>query len=447
MKITKRTAATKDDIQLSGSVEITKLSIILASLCNCVSNIKNVSNAAEIDDLVNILEQFGVKTVQNNDITTINGKNISLWQQPNNVVNVKSSFDILNYILNIVLSCNFRVFFTGNDDFINKNFSYLKYVGLGDNLMFKKNYELPLLSNGNYNIKNNNLVVDDVIKKNSLLFNFFANDRECVILDKSVKSEYLEEILKFYGVELKEIITENKTLLTREMRKSKEIFLKKGTKIDGSRYFTVPADITESIYSIFIGLMLNAPKFTIKNVSLNELNNDVVKVLIENGVNIEFKNQKILNGIKVVDLIVGESFLKSTTISKGRLMNIMNIYPLLIMLNVIKRNEIKIIGLKELKTADGDNYNNFIKVLKSINVSVNEDKDTLTINCDNVKLVDNIDLDKSTLDTKTKLALFLSNIALSRGIFYKSKIEDFESIFPNLKNVVEQFGLEIIYEN
>ena len=446
--VKKAERAQNTNIHLSGSSTISKLVVILSSLCNGISNITNISKGEEVNNLINILHQFGINIINSDKTTIISGKNITQWQQPENIINVNTSFDILSYILNIIYSNNIRAFFTGNDNFIKQNFTELQYLD-GNNLFFKNKYKLPLMVNNNTMLLKNSLSAENTIKKNSLLFNFFSNNRDCEILDKETKEEYLEQILKYYGVEIKETVIEHKNIFTRHNRKSKEIIVKNSNNSICGKNFTVPADINEAIYTIFIGLLLDMEEFYIENVSLNDLNYEITRILVENGVNLEFRNQRILNGIKVADFIVKKSTLKPLTISKNRLQDIIDLYPMLIILNIIKQNEITFTGIKELKNIDKDNYNSLISILQNINVSFVENKDILEIKYNNIQIHNNdITLDNlDNIDTKITLPLFLSNVALQHNIFIKNNMEDIAVIFPNMINVLEQFNIEIVYDN
>lgn len=438
-----------EKITLAGSSIISRLVIILSSLYKGISNIKNISKSNEINNLITILKQFGINIIENNDIIMINGKNISSWEQPENIINIESSFDTLSYILSIISSNKIRTFITGNSKFIKNNLNSLKYLQNNNNLFFKNEYRLPLMTEGKMIPLKNNQIAENIIKKNSLIFHFFTYNKDCVILDKEVNEEYLEQLLRYSGVEIKETIIDNKHIFTKNIKKSKEIFIQKTDNKISGKDFTIPVDIEEAFYTIFIGLLLNVEEFYIENVSVNDLNCDITKILIDNGVNLEFRNQKILNGIKVVDFYIKRSILKPITVSKNRLENIMNLYPALIILNILKYNDLKLVGLKELKNTDSINYNYLIKTLKSINVSFTENKDILEISCNNISLSNgNIVLDNlGNIDEKVILPLFLSNMALSKNIFKKNNLEDIKNIFPNLLNVLEQFNMEIIYDN
>ena len=114
------------------------------------------------------------------------------------------------------------------------------------------------------------------------------------------------------------------------------------------------------------------------------------------------------------------------------------------MLNVLKKNKINIVGIKELKLKNNRNYVEFLNIIKSINVSAIENKNILEINPEALSIPNNpILLDKiDGITNKTKLVLFLSNIALSKNVFELNDREVFD-VFPNIYGVLEQLNLEI----
>ena len=152
-------------ITLAGSSIISRLVIILSSLYKGISNIKNISKSNEINNLITILKQFGINIIENNDIIMINGKNISSWEQPENIINIESSFDTLSYILSIISSNKIRTFITGNSKFIKNNLNSLKYLQNNNNLFFKNEYRLPLMTEGKMIPLKNNQIAENIIKK------------------------------------------------------------------------------------------------------------------------------------------------------------------------------------------------------------------------------------------------------------------------------------------
>ena len=450
LKITKKIGTKNiNKIVLYGDSNISKLVLLVSSLCNGISTIKNISKSDEIYNLIKILNSFSININDTNGIILVNGMDIKHWKQPNDVINIKNSIDIFFYLSNIISKTNFRTFITGHKNILSNNFVSLKYLNDNHNLNFKKNYCLPVLINGTSNFKQNRVQVDDLLSKYSIIFNIIANRYDCTIYENELKEEYLEHILRYYGFEIKETLSEKRNILNKNSKKNKEIYIKHTKTINGKEFF-VPVSILETVYTIFLGYILNIDEFIIENISLNELNSDIISILIDNGVNITYKNQRIVNDIKIVDFYIKYSNLRELSISRKRLANTLEDYQLIIMLNILKRNKINIAGIKELKLKESKDYNQFIDILKSINVTIKENKDMLEIDPSSLNIGSyNLILDdNNNLSNKTKLVLFMSNIALSNRVFELKELNyDLLNIFPNLNNVLEQLNFTINYDN
>lgn len=450
LKIKKNISAKSlEKISLSGDLHISKLILLVSSLCNGISTIKNISKSSEINDLIAILDEFGIKIAEKYDMTLVNGINIKNWRQPDDVINIKNSVDILYYLVNIISRTNFKTFITADKSILNTNFSYLARLEKNNNLNFKKNYNLPLMVNGTSDFLQNKIQVDDTTLKYSVIFNAIANNVDLTIYENELKEEYLEHILRYYGFDIKEVLSERRNILEKNPKKNKEIYLKKTKEEIVGKEFFIPVSVTEAVYSVFLACLLNLDEFIIENVSVNELNSDIVSVLLDNGVNIKFKNQRIVNDMKVVDFYVKTSTLKDLSISRKRLASIKNDYPLILMLNILKRNKINVAGIKELRIKETKNYSEFLNILRAINVSVLENGDMLEIDSSRFGIENyKLNLDDTNLNSKTKLVLFLSNIALSRPVFALKNLNDnLLSIFPNIYNVLKQLNFTIEYED
>ena len=450
LKITKKIGTKNiNKIVLYGDSNISKLVLLVSSLCNGISTIKNISKSDEIYNLIKILNSFSININDTNGIILVNGLDIKHWKQPNDVINIKNSIDIFFYLSNIISKTNFRTFITGHKNILSNNFVSLKYLNDNHNLNFKKNYCLPVLINGTSNFKQSKVQVDDLLSKYSIIFNIIANRYDCIIYENELKEEYLEHILRYYGFEIKETLSEKRNILNKNSKKNKEIYIKHTKTINGKEFF-VPVSILETVYTIFLGYILNIDEFIIENISLNELNSDIISILIDNGVNITYKNQRIVNDIKIVDFHIKYSNLRELSISRKRLANTLEDYQLIIMLNILKRNKINIAGIKELKLKESKEYNQFINIIKSINVTIKENKDMLEIDPSSLNIGSyNLILDdNNNLSNKTKLVLFMSNIALSNRIFELKELNyDLLNIFPNLNNVLEQLNFTIDYDH
>lgn len=429
------------EIKLTGDTLISKLVLLVASLCDGVSTIKNISVSQDIDYIKEIIKSFGINITEKDDLL-VNGLNIKNWKQPVDFINVHNSTDTLFYVLNIISRTNFKTFITASKDMLNINFSNLSYLQGNNNLIFKNKYNLPLLVNGTSDFKKNKIDVNNTIDKYSIIFNVIANNYDCMINEGELKEEYLETIIKYFGFNVREKLSEARNILNKDCKKSKEILISHNKEKIYGKDFVVPVSQLEASYVLFLASILGTEKLMITNISLNELNSDIMKTLLDNGVDISYKNQKIVNGFKVLDIQFKSSILNEVTVSEKRLTSIIDDLSLIIMLNVLKKNKINIVGIKELKKSK--NYLELLKILELLKVSIVESKNILEIDPKALSIPDSvISLDNlEDINNKTKLVLFLSNIALSKNVFELNNREAFDS-FPNIYKVIEQLNLEI----
>lgn len=434
------------NLRLAGSLEISKLVLFVSSLCDGMSNIKNISNHKDIDVLIDVLKNFSLDISKNSISAVVNGKNIEFWQQPHNVLEILPEYDIVNYLISIISVKNFRTFITSSMDFIKDNVMDFDYLDNNDFIFRDRNKHLPVLINGNYSLQKTSIKVKNTVEKNALLFNFLSNQTKKLILDEyGVESEYLERILNFYRLNIKENQFESRNFLTGERIRCKEIYLTNTNKDEiVGKDFIVPVDIKEAIYTIFIALILDIEEINIEGVSIDEFNSDIINVLIENGVNIELKNQKILNGIKIADILVKRSVLKPISISRDRFLKILDFYPIVIILNAIRKNTVLIYGIKEVANSEENNYKFLMNFFERINTLITEDKKSVELDFTGV-LLNNVSEIKITkehnIDEKTTLAMYLSNIYLNKDLEITNDF-DILDIFPNIVNVFQIFDIE-----
>lgn len=433
------------EIKIPGSANITELILFFSSLHSGKIKINNVSQDSVSENIINILRNFAIEISNCEDGSLlVQGKNIRDWAQPKNVIDVGFSFSTLSYLVNILSHRQTNIFITGDDDFVQMDLTELKYISK-NNLLFKRDSRLPLLLVGNYRLESDNFnVVNDAVKKYSLLFNALILNRSLIITEYAIGEEYLEHIFNYYGLEIKENLFEERSNRNGNVVICKELMFTGKHRTILPKDFTVPVDIRETFYTVFLALILNKDEFFIANISCNEFNDDIFKVLLDNGVDLKLKNQRILNGIKVVDLHYKNSNLKPFSLSRERLAKIGDLYQFIVMLNVIRKNRIKIFTSGEFKNSTG--YGKFKTVLKTFGIVFEDSRDYFSID-ENQNLANKPDnLDKlGSVKIKNNgelpLALYLSNFVLKRNISFGGNMNDLQYLFPNIFAVLRQFGV------
>lgn len=436
------------DIKIQGDKDISFLSLILSSLAKGKSKICNLSESKEIMNLINILQQFGVeiqKSIHDN-CWIVEGKGLHSLKEPNNIINIKNSKEILYLLIGLLSSYNFKVFFKGENELSDADIEDIISIFKKINVKFDARQEkkLPFLINGN-NLKNQ--IIHEIyeynsILKNSLLLASIVEPKSNIIREKEKSKDHLEILMRYFGIEFEEHELGNKGDLS--TRIGKEIIISGNQEFFG-KDINIPGDTTISAFITSLAIMVPNSDITIKNVLMNQYRDSFYRTLIDMGANINFTNKKISCGEKILDINIKYSELKDTIIPANKIYKMLNEYPFLIILASLTQAKITIQGTDIIKKNNLENYNYILSIIKELGVDFIDSKNTLAIQ-NTIKDTDKkIILNYDKIDFKTALAL------VSLGCFLKNGIsinENFiSSNFSTIKEVLQKLKVHATFSD
>lgn len=434
----------KVGLLLCGDNVLSRFAIAIASLCSGTSCIKNISVNEKVINLIEQLKQLGVDIKQDGENIIINGKGLYGFQQPRNIIDIKDSKKNLLLMLILVANQDFKTFITGSDDFVLKDFSFIYNYLENINIVFNSDEHLPLLCYGKRGfLQHSSFTVEDCFDKGVLLLSSIFNKKNTVLSDKDLQDETVENILKHFGVDISEKYYETTNFLTRTTKKCKEIVVNKNkTGMLEGKNLEIPANLKDTFYCIIAFLLTNNEEIVIKNVMVNELNDDIIKLLIENGVDLQFRNQRVINEIKVSDLIIKRSELKPLSVSKERTKKVVDYYPFVILLNLLKNNSFKVFNAKYLKEKDKENYLFTLQFAKQLGFELVENKDELEfVAKDNFELPKNNINIVDKLEPTMQLAVLLAGICCDGKIECNCNIKEIKDIFTDFDKMLSKLNL------
>jgi 5-enolpyruvylshikimate-3-phosphate synthase len=447
-KIDKNSKGGSVDLSLMGMDFISRFMTVFSTLCNGENEIKNFSINSGSMNFIKILRSFGVKITLNDETNTLRilGKGgCPSLSQASEVINVEHSINNLILLIILLSNQNFKTFITGGREVLDMNLSFLEKYLKGINVIFNTENRLPMVIFGKpgHCDKTSFAAVNATDKSFLLLLSLFSKYNVINITDSDIREEFVECIFKYYDIELNERYSQNTNFLTRETKKSKEISLVKTNPLNlKARGFMVPVDIKEVFYAIFLFLFSDRGEMDISAVAVNEYNDYLVKILLDNGVNIQFKNQKIVNGIKISDLSVKQSSLKPLSISKLRLRDAVDYYMFIALLNIFKNNSFTLMGVDYIKKHDAANYKFMLKFCEMLGCNVVENGGDLDfISNRELQLTNKINLE--SFNPKVNMFLFLSTVSLGDGVNAKLDFDLVKEEFPNVGRVMDKLGFRV----
>ena len=439
-------------LSVMGDDLISRMAIILSSISNGRSEIQNISVNKHTKDLIDIIRKFKIEINLDefNNLITIDGKGLFGYQQADNFIDVHSSIENLLLILIVLANQEFKTFITGDSSFSQGNFAcifdYLENI----DIVFNRDKQLPMLCYGKKNFLVKNVFsTNSIFDKNLLLLSSIFSKKNISITDENLQQETTEKILSFLGLSITTKYFENTNFFTRNTIRCKDIFIDKTKqiKLEGKNY-DIPLNLKEVVYIIFLFIFLDdLEEMLISDVAVNELNDTIIEILIENGVDIQYKKQRmIMNTIKVSDLLIKKSKLKPISISKDRIKKVVDFYPFLILLNVLNNNSLFIYGVKTIKEYDEIGYKFIMNTLNSFGYQLEEIRDNIEFTS-NEDVYNNIQCNHSIEDTENIKADILLAFLLS-GVKYNNKvvlenIDNIVDIFPNFNNVLNQLNIKL----
>ncbi|MDR0572162.1 MAG: hypothetical protein LBG48_04895 [Rickettsiales bacterium] len=448
IKIVKEAKNKVVELSLRGRGFTSRFMTVFSTLCDGENKIRNFSTDDDSMNLIKILGEFGVKITQEDEANTLSivGKGgVSNLSQAKGVIDVGSSVENMVFLAILLANQDFKTFITGEKKLLGINLSFLQEYLRNVNIVFNYENRLPMVLFGKpgHCNKTSFMTSEPLEKSFLLLLSLFNRYNAISITDSDIKEEFGESILKYYGLEIGERYFQSTNFLTRESRKCKEITIAKNNPLHiQSKTFEVPVDIKEAFYAIFFFLFSNAEELLLKGVAVNEYNDSILKVLVDNGVNVQFRNQKILNGIRVSDIVVKQSKLKPVSISKLRLREIASYYTFIVLLNIMKNNSFTIMGIDFIKKIDVESYRFLREFCTSLGCDIETDRGNLEFISSEKDLWTSSSISVNHFDSKTNLFLFFSSILLGKNVKSETNFTMLKEEFPNLSTVMDNLGFE-----
>ena len=359
----------KGELRVPSDKSISHRSIILTSLAEGKSIVKNFLKSGDTLTTLNCYKQLGVKIEERNGILEIEGVGLKGLKEPDDILDMGNSGTTTRLTLGVLAGQNLFATLTGDNSLRNRPMKRVKdpLTQMGAFIDGRENgNRLPLAIRGG-NLKGIsffNKKSSAQVKSAILLAGLNADGK--TEIEEPVKSRnHTEKLLKAMGVNLKVKEEENyKIILDVNIEKLNPI------EID------VPADPSSAAFFVAAAVIVPNSEILLKDVLVNPTRDGFFRKLKDMGANIEYLNLREKAGEEVADIYVRYTpDLKGIKITKVDVPSMIDELPLIMLIATQVKGETVITGAEELRVKESDRIKAVVENLKNIGVEIEELED------------------------------------------------------------------------
>lgn len=356
------------EIEVSPDKSITHRALILASLANGQSVIKNMLEASDCLNTLKTIRKCGVRVKKepSGDLV-VYGTGRKGYKKPSGKLYFGNSATGMRLMAGVYCGQDFSTVLTGDASLKKRPMSRITVplTRMGAIIRAESGEYPPLkikpapLSAIDYTSP----IASAQVKSSILLAGLYTGGTTSVT-EPFKSRDHTERMFKYLGIPLE---VDNNTV-----------------KINGGqnwpgRYITVPGDCSSAAFFITAALLFKESRLLIKNVNLNPTRTGFIRVARRMKGDIEILNKKESCNEPVGDILVRGSDLEAVAIEKSEIPSIIDEVPLIALLACRAEGKTIINGAGELRKKETDRLHAVSTQLQRLGQSVEEQSDSLVI--------------------------------------------------------------------
>lgn len=353
----------KGEISIPADKSISHRAVILASLANGKSIIKNFSKGQDPLSTLQICKNLGVDAEFKNDlIINSTGKLCS----PAGELDCGNSGTTMRFMAGVLAGQNFNSILTGDKSLSKRPMKRViePLTLMGAEILSKDNHA-PLSINGK-NLHNidyvSNLASAQV--KSCILLAGLNCEGKTTFTEPYISRDHTERMLKFMGANIS--TCRNTTTIEKSVLRPQII--------------EVCGDISSAAYFIVAGLIVPNSEIILKNVGLNPTRTGIIEIVKQMGGYIEILDLRNVSGEEVGDIKVTYSNLKAVTIEGEIIPKLIDELPVIAVLATQADGTTIIKDAQDLRNKESDRIKAIVTELKKIGADIEETQDGFIIN-------------------------------------------------------------------
>ena len=400
-------------LQLPGDKSISHRAIMLSTIADGVSYVRNLNDGADLQSTINILKQCGASIKQRNNEIIIDGKEL---QSPLKELDCGNSGTTTRLIAGLLASQKLTFSLVGDESLskrpMKRIITPLKEMGCK---ISSNNGLLPLSidASGGISSLDFDMKIASAQVKSSILFSALGGNNVSSINEIIPTRNHSEIMLNNMGALIERI--GDKIVVHPLKSKLKSIDI------------SVPSDPSSSAFFAGLAVISNNSKLKLTNLLLNESRIGFVEVLKRMNCLVKKSNESIHNGEKVGDLTFRSSNLKAIEVESKIIPSIIDEIPILAVIAAFAKGTTVFNNVEELKYKECDRLRAIIHNLKAFGIKTYENNNNLFVEGGKIKKMAEI----TTFDDH-RIAMAFTILSLTS--FKKYKLDNKECVDISLPN-------------
>ena len=343
-------------LNLPGDKSISHRALMLASLVNGRSELRNLSSADDVVSTISCLKSCGLKYDRTSNSVIVNGGN---FVDPDQPLDCGNSGTTMRLLLGLLSGQGINATLIGDDSLskrpMKRIINPLKKMGLK---IISNDYKSPIkIQKSKLNGISYHSPIASAQIKSSLLFSGLGAAGTTMITEPILSRNHSEIMLSNLGAKIK----------TNDL----SISISKSNNFSPLN-LTIPSDTSTASFFIAAASLISDSRLKFNRLLLNPTRTGFLNAIKKMGCTIKFINTSIENGEKIGNVEVYHQKLKGITIDKNDVPSIIDELPILALMATQAHGITKVSGAEELRVKESDRIEAICDNLKNMGADVEE---------------------------------------------------------------------------
>ena len=343
-------------LNLPGDKSISHRALMLASLVNGRSELRNLSSADDVVSTISCLKSCGLKYDRTSNSVIVNGGN---FVDPDQPLDCGNSGTTMRLLLGLLSGQGINATLIGDESLskrpMKRIINPLKQMGLK---IISNDYKSPIkIQKSKLNGISYHSPIASAQIKSSLLFSGLGAAGTTTITEPILSRNHSEIMLGSLGAKIK----------TNDL----SISISKSNNFSPLN-LTIPSDTSTASFFIAAASLISDSRLKFNRLLLNPTRTGFLNAIKKMGCTIKFINTSIENGEKIGNVEVYHQKLKGITIDKNDVPSIIDELPILALMATQAHGITKVSGAEELRVKESDRIEAICDNLKNMGADVEE---------------------------------------------------------------------------